>query len=475
MAKEENITHLSSFLADQSSDGETVMRDDHFTIAPEKAWEKLSAHALPFEEAWILELVRASVLSTCVKFEVKQSTARTIVILSKTSEWDIDLLLSALLEHQPDTPEYYRRIATAIGHLAKRLGNPFTIQRANLRILNWNGNRLDLEREPSHLPDMRPLAPADLVFSISNSAKEDRSFFSKMFKTEERAFIANTLSILHRKAFCSPVPLTVDSRSIRGLQALFHSKAGVVTRPLLQFRVSASRVLPAFPIPRMEDWEKPSTDDPVKVISKNSRASSGASSMSLADIENAEVGLIAILTMAIKKTSTKDSFLFEKSSSSAWEPGQGQSRLFWVQDGVVLQEENLHFGSVGLVLVAGAQGLKTDISGYHLIRNEQYELRRKAVLKAAAKSMLEVVEKNSFDHTQSVTMDPFSLSLRAVGGTLGLFLIVPGVLFFADIAYGHYRVTELESKCQAAFRKEFQEFGTRLNAFLEKLTPSAQK
>lgn len=468
MNREDDVDSLTEFLAEKSRAGETVTHSDHFTISPEKAWDKLSAHAFPFKEAWVLEVVRAAVLGGCSGLKVTQSTARTTLKLQRSEVWEPEQIIDSLLNFESEAAPYLRRLSGALRALAKTLGNPFSVYTVERKVLSWTGTRLELDCTEYDLPaEFRP-EQGDLVISVSNSTREDRSFFSKLFKIEERTFTANISALLYRRAFCCPIPVTVDSRSVRGLQAFLQSSQGTTSQPLMQLRVPPSDEIPAFPPPQIETWEKPQTDSPIAIVSSSDPAIGTPMDIqqSFQAFEQESVGVVVVLKAFLRRDSTRDSFLHKRSETSAWKPGSGTSYLLWVLDGVVVEEEKLHSGAFGLLVLASAERLKTDLSGYRLVRAQQFAQRRASVLSAASAAVLETLESQYLTHAQDLNLSAFDLLFRAVCAAAGMFFVIPGLLFLVDLAYGVSQVRDLEKGCREAFEKEFLLLEDQLKAYL---------
>ena len=70
---------------------------------------------------------------------------------------------------------------------------------------------------------------------------------------------------------------------------------------------------------------------------------------------------------------------FPKKRDTYWKfrPKKKRSRIAWVQDGVVIQEDPISLESswISVLLVIHADGLETDLTGFSLIRSESLEER----------------------------------------------------------------------------------------------------
>lgn len=446
---------ISEFLNAQSSEGTRIDGDESFTIAPEKAWEKMAVHALPFEGAWALELVRAAVMHNCFRIDVKQSTEATVFSLIGLEPWDGDILLESVFEFNADVPRAYYHLAVALRVLSKVEGNPFLVSVGNTELLSWNGERIAVSAQATGGEKVRP--SKELRVSITSAVSHDRSFFSKLFKFQERGFMAGVSRVLHERAFCCPIPLAIDTRPIQGMHAHPEFAPSSRSRPLFHFQVPAGDGLPTFRLPELSSWERVDEDNPIAVYPHAQLRS--------APQPKGDATAVVLVSAFLNQVRRKDSFMSDKSWTEAWSPRHGPSQLLWVRDGVTVDKEDLSTGAFGLLIVASAEGLKTDLSGYQVVHDEAYTERRRRVLSGAANEVLGVLNSKSLQNRQEVKLSAIDIVLRGVGGLIGMVVVIPGLLFWADLAYGYSKVGELNEECKAAFRREFDTFLERLESY----------
>ena len=452
----EDSNQLSDFLSRQSAEGTRLGGEENFTISPEKAWEKMSVHALPFREAWALELVKAANLAGCSELTVTQTTEVTEFCLRKSSGWNRDWLVEVLVSFDGKVPREYFHVATAARVLSKVLGNPYKLGLGSDPLINWDGERLLVE-------DGRVrggLAQETLRLSISNKAGDQSSFFGKLFKFEERGFMAGVSKILHSRAFCSSVPIRIDSRHIRGLHAHPDFAVSKLSRPLFYFQAPPSESLPSFRMEELAPWEQIQADAPIRL-----KPPEGNPLAELPpDGSLGEVGAVALLSAFFSFKSRPSSFMNNKNKVSALGPGSRRSRVLWLKDGVVVEEEVLWDGTFAILVAASAEGLKTDISGYQLAKDELYYSRKDEVVGAISREILNFLDANSLSNDQVVAVDTMEIVLNCVFGVIGLVFVIPGLLFFADLAYGDSAARKLSKECEEGFRDEFARFLEHLQA-----------
>ncbi|MCA9781569.1 MAG: hypothetical protein KC800_32850 [Candidatus Eremiobacteraeota bacterium] len=446
----DDSNQLSDYLSKQSAEGTRLDDDQNFTISPEKAWEKVSVHALPFPEAWALELVKAANLAGCSELTVTQTTEVTEFCLRKSTGWNRDWLVEVLVSFDGKVPREYFHVATVARVLAKVLGNPYKLGLGIDPLIIWDGERLDVV--DATVPGGE--TQETLRLSISNKAGNQSSFFGKLFKFEERGFMADIAKILHSRAFCSSVPVSIDSRPIRGLHTHPDFAVSKLSKPLFYFQAPSSEALPAFRIGELAPWEHLKRDAPIGL---NPTPGNGLAHIP-PDGDLGDVGAVALLSVFFSTRSRPSSFLNSKNKVSALGPGNRHSRLLWLQDGVVVDQEFLWEGAFAVLIAASAEGLKTDISGYQLVKDELYLSRKNKVVETISGEILSFLSANSLSNNQIVAVDTIEVVMNSIFGVIGLIFVIPGVLFLADLAYGNSAARKLSTECEVAFRDEFAVF-----------------
>ena len=405
-------------------------------------------HALPFPEAWALELVKAANLAGCSELSVTQTTEVTEFCLRKNAGWNRDWLVEVLVSFDGKVPREYFHVATAARVLAKVLGNPYKLGLGLDSLIKWDGERLQVEDGHDGL------VKETLRLSISNKAGNQSSFFGKLFKFEERGFMADIAKILHSRAFCSSVPVRIDSRLIRGLHAHPEFAVSRLSKPLFYFQTPPSKILPPFRMEELAPWEEIRRDAPIEL--KPPRGNSLAHIPPHGDL--GEVGAVALLSAFFSTKTRSASFLSNKNKILALGPGNRRSRLVWLKDGVVVEQEFLWEGAFAVLIAASAEGLKTDISGYQLVKDDLYLSRKDEVVGSITREILSFLNANSLSNKQVVAVDTIDVVMNTIFGVVGLVFVIPGLLFFADLAYGSSAARKLSKECEEGFRDEFARF-----------------
>lgn len=211
-----NNHQFTEFISTQSDDGTQVEQDLVFTIAAEKAWSKIVAYSHAFKHGWAIEIVRGAVSFGCSEIAITQTTNTTVFCLVGSKWWSGSALLRALADFDTHSEPAYRHLAIAISVLAKVEGNPFTILLGDHNLIDWDGSELSVNDESEN--GQKHKDGYNLILAISNFKSNERSFLSKLIKTEEKQFIIAINSVLQERAFCCPIPLTCDARPITGLE-----------------------------------------------------------------------------------------------------------------------------------------------------------------------------------------------------------------------------------------------------------------
>lgn len=462
----DKIDDVSEYLDSQAQQGTTVETDLEFTISAEEAWERVSAHVMPFKGAWALELIKAAVSFHCAEIQIRQHTKQTDFYLLGTQPWDGALILKALLNYGAEVPRAYHYLAVALRVLSKTEGNPFKLILGDRELASWDGHDITLA-ELSHTENENCLAKPLLLY-IDNNASSDRSMLSKLFKSEERSFIATVNRLLYERAFCCPIPLTCDTRSVRGMHAYPLFAPCARTRPLFCLNVDSDEDLPGFQPPDTSAWI---------TGRKAMQAGEGEPSHLEAPEPGHEVGGVALLSTFLQTISCDDSFFIKKSETLTNAPARSLSQLLWVKDGVVVGIEEMDTGSLGfgMLVLGSAEGLKTDVSGYDMVRDEAYDERRRRLMAKAAKAVLNAVNTASLHAYEEAHLSIADAVVRGVGGVIGLFLgVVPGIVLLADLAYGYSKVDDLNEKAKSSFARSYEEFSTRLETYAQGKVPEGQ-
>lgn len=347
---------LSSFLADQASQGES-QGSGGFTISHEKAAKKMAEYSLPRDHAWVLKLIQAGVGWGCEEIKITQTRLDSTFHFRYTS-------FKAL----PTNKE----LVTAILKADLESSKPLDAFAMGLRLLV----------EKSHLSfhlliDTGDVEPQAIYAGVYFGELDEKQRAAKredwglgitltihhIAHTDQNRLLLNYIPIRHHGlpmieeleyyAFTCPVPLTVDGRRLDGI-----------------FRSSRFPWSGYFKPVRTAGIEIPGDEDPAFPMSpgfNNQVLSVFSPQHSLTKIDEGTTAEAFFLLAA--KSEKMEYFTTHRPIES--------STLFWVRNGVIVDQEPLVPTAqlVRLYLFACADDLRSDLTGFQLLRDQKRMLR----------------------------------------------------------------------------------------------------
>ena len=208
---------LGQFLAQQAADGE-LDSDGHITVSHEKALRKLSRFSLPFEHAWVLKVVQASVAWGCPRLEVRRFRAFTSFELQPRAVPEQERIVNALLSPTLDDDSPVEMLTKGLRALVEQGGLSFRLLsrsqgEAQRPIHAGPGasllERLAAERQPEE--DGLQLLVLHLPLAHTALAR-----FLPMPVLKERPDL-RIGEALWEHAFLSPIPILLDGKRIDDL------------------------------------------------------------------------------------------------------------------------------------------------------------------------------------------------------------------------------------------------------------------
>ena len=363
-------SELEQFLSAHRSEGQ-VDSQGEFTLSREKALAKLANFSLPFAGAWAVKIIQASVLSG----------PQPGIKVDLTSK-EIRFFLGAI--DCPDLDSFEQRFfdpreleSDALSHLLRGLWTVAVAQKRSFQFalpgekesLVWDGHRFHrVESRKRH--DCCYLAVAHESQGAEDSWIKGRSRAATINAETQRA--------LSERCFVCPVPLFVDGRRLDSLQLCPSHGYGPTVFPLgLSFGDLAQ---PEFQVP-------PGTFEQLESV--KSAVSKGAGVEQISEAQMSRVELKTSSSMACLLAGHLRSV--ETSKGRAWEAGMGQSLLYWISGGVVVESEvlNIHASSCSVALFLSAEGLKIDLSGFAMERSPSRYQRRVEALRLAYELLIQ--------------------------------------------------------------------------------------
>ncbi len=349
-----------------------IQSEGQFTLARDQALKKIAEFQLPFRAAWAVKLVQCAVASgdgSPIRVDLTVKEARFFFV---TTDLNLTEIEEAFYTPEPSEKRSLRHLLSSLWAVGLHEGCGFQLALpGSSTTLIWDGktlNRVESEEKRScaylgiaHQPvDGGKLA---WVRSLAQSGSRNIE-------------IQTTLS---HWCYTCPVPLTVDARRLDSL--LFCPTHGwsKESYPLsLRFEKTA---LPTLSLP-------PGTFE--RLPSQGLTFSQPPSGEGLREVGEKILGLIQpqqeasvayLLTAHLRNRGS--------GKNERWEDTEGQSVLYWVQDGVVVDQENLFDGKThcSVACFLNATELTTDLTGLHLAESPERIRRAQIARQSLAESL----------------------------------------------------------------------------------------
>lgn len=398
---------LESFLREQQRDGLKKTQSE-FTIAREKALEKLAESQLPFEGAWALKVIQFAVASnSATSIKVQISRRQTQFWIEGRFFVTTALIERALFEPETTHAPGLEHLISAIRVVGFRDKLGFWLEMGGeSNALSWNG--AELARKPAHT--RRP----GLVLVVTNtSVLDEGGFFGLKVHSKANERRATLTNIISTRAYTCPVPLILDGRRVDALE--FDPTHGYSpTSQLMMMGFLDQQSVPPLRVPRATVERQFTNLTPVHENLKLLKDE--AQDDSLIEDEASAVYLIAAHV--------------NRDSAGSWEEAAEKSVCKWVAHGVVIQSTELgvteEFCSGCIFL--NADDLPTDLSGFSLSRSK--EARRR--LNNGIKLLLEAFNNLEFDFDrvskkQDGKRSKIGLGMFVLGVGVGGFSIATGL------------------------------------------------
>jgi len=373
---------LEKFLQQQSTHGETIDTEQSFSLAREKALEKLAAFQMPFSGAWALKLVQCAVASDCfTALKIDLSVKITTFTFSGIADFTIDELEQVFFnpDHSPRTD--LAHLTTALRVMGYNNMHPFWLQVSGEdRALVWDGERMAVT---ATRPNRVNPASLSLVFSNYPIGETPgaKGYFANMIGA---GFNADLTRIFTQYAHVCPKPLIVDGRRLDALQNDSSHGFGPMSQLLvLGFRDCDD--LPRLSIP-------PHTLQNLKPVNVavEGRLSTASEATRTVPEHRTHYSFAYLIAAHMKRV--------KQGKNYVWKDFEGTCTVSWVLDGIVIQEEALtswpEFCSAGCII--SASGIPTDITGFRLKTGEE-QMRRLEISKRLLAESLDEVDNLDFD------------------------------------------------------------------------------
>ena len=433
-----NALHL--WLQEAETQGE-FESEGSFTLDRRKAWEKLGAYQLPFEDDWALKLVQAAVVDTEVdELNISQSNEDSSFVFRCSSPWSAEWLKDAFYKVDTRLEAGAEHLLIAVRSLALKRRTPFFLLFPNGDSLAWNGEEFQ-HLESSESSGTFTVLVTHYEFGAS------RSYFSADNRTaaDTKERIAR-----HLRSHChfAPANILLEGRPIAN-----HLCDPVFGATESSENLALSKLSPHPELPNIE----------VLTCSRAGSAQIGGinvtadSSLYAELIENdalTECSAAVLLSVFWREEIARRTLKLDKIITNHH---QASSELIWLKDGVVLDRESITSPqSLGVGILLSAEGLPTDLTGFRLLDNENRRSRRRWAMMAVS-SFLEFSNPDK--------RCPVRLKSRKIGtvvkGVLGLGLVlatpVIGGLMLGGAGYDYKISQERETSLNEALKTAYDQ------------------
>ena len=331
-----------------------------FTISPELALKKLGAHQFPRPSMWVLKIVQAAVASEATALRIVPTKTGLDFELDLPNAWSLDLFQAGFFSPEVEGDRGFDHLKRGLWSVALAHEQDFALHcgRSSEKLV-WSGGTL--RREVCEPDPQTRLS----VFSPKSEPAAKRGWLSSIVSTVRSAVehVSDGQAIyreLHDKAYACPIPLTYQSSRVDNLGRFLDCCLGMGSVQL------ASPTL-KIPVERQ--------------VSESAKRTSLGSSVGLAPLAfSLPSPAAAFYFVRANIMAAQERDFGGKGTHTVYDCTSKTSCIHWVSDGVILEEENLDIsGVVSCTLLASAQDLKTDISGFSLVHDDEHEKRKRAV------------------------------------------------------------------------------------------------
>jgi hypothetical protein len=353
---------IGAFLAQSAREGESDGVGE-FTVAHQQAARKLARFSLPRVSAWVTKLIQAAVRLQAHSVEIRQSLTETFLHLELKRLPTEETLVSAIVAGSLDRGGALEGLALALRAIVEQAGLSFLLVIDDGRhtprpiYAGRHFSRLSEKARRQHRYHPRPGLSLTVRHRPAQTDFNDTDEVLRLLRGYRPI-----LEELHRTSFACPVPLHWKGDRLNGL--ISSRELGLGNRNRLML-MRGLRGLGSSPeqLALPEDFEDraPSLNTPPFRLKKSG-------------LDSPPAQAVLVLSVGLGL------------------PLGGRSRLLWLNDGVVVQEERLSMLDtevLQMTLLANACGLATDLTGFSLVGNESFQQRREEVLRAAGLALAE--------------------------------------------------------------------------------------
>lgn len=396
------MSELESFLHAQLAEG-TLNSSGQFTLAREKALEKMAAFQLPRETAWVLKIIQAAVLSGATQLNIKLTGTDTEFHFDVQDGWTLEAIEEAFFNPEISPNAGLDQLKRGLWSVSLNGMRPFHIALDQAgHSLVWTGHDFK-----------RPACKANPGCSLLVS---HRTIFEGKGLPILRSFEAargnaDLAAELGQNAFVCPIPLTLDGRRLDALQACPSHGLSRGRYPVF-LSLASEPDLPALPVP---------PGSLVKYRPKEHVDSRLQELLRQVEVPRRPVAA-CLISIHVEQVN--------RNKRTIWEEYPQEPLLYWVRHGVVVRREpirNLNPGTVSCAVFASAEGLRSDLTGFNVATDLATAERRQQVFRCLHQPVQRA------DLSLQKMVDSSRTTARVLGG---VFLVGGGCFAFASPIHG---------------------------------------
>lgn len=379
---------LERLLQEQYQGGEAVF-PGRFTMHREKALEKIARFGLPYPEAWILKLAQAAKVLDSHYLDIKQSRSETKIGMDPRQCWTNDEFERSFFDPSPCADEGLDLLRAGLWSVGIGYHRPFRLRLPGQpAALYWDG---------FGLARVEGATGPRLSIDISHRTVSEGKGLPLLREVQAVLYNASLLKVIGASLFTLPLELRVDSRRVDGYQ--FSATHGFSARnhPLALHWLQVPGQAP-LEIP-------PATETGLRVAQPAQQELQKLSAAFRTTIPPNVKPTAAVLVSA-------HADLVSSGKNSNWEAFPTVSCLSWIRRGVVVQQEEFAMTktTVSLNVLANADHIRTDLTGFGLNEDELATLRQAVCLQVSS-----VLSSASYD-LSLIDWDWHRTKMKAAGG-----------------------------------------------------------
>ena len=363
-------TELEKFLENLKVSGQSDGVGS-FTLAREKALEKMEEFQLPFAGAWIVKAFQSMIASGGVApIAVLQTRRFTEMRRATQLGWSLADLEEAFFTPEPSGNRSIDHLVSALWVVGLKDKRGFEVSLPGQpQALLWDGTHMHtVPRDPGQA----------LVLSVAHQSASGGTWLHDQVEASRRN--SEVAKSLRDYCYTSPVPLTLDGRRLDGLHHCPHHGWNNRQFPL------ALAFIDRTDLPELR-WP-PGTFEKAHKAGNHALADGGGlegiTQQLLKGVPRTKQGPLAVLITAHARPETGEKQ--KEKNLTVWRLYPASSHCCWVQDGAQILAERLNIAARGVAVgyFLSAQDLPTDLTGFRL-RDSEEKTRRASLARREIK------------------------------------------------------------------------------------------